>query len=212
MRVFTAGLAAIGLCAFSFAAQAAVFPSGPSRTFAFQTTGGILNPEVLVGFNPQPDPPGYGGAQFVPGEGIVAPPTADNTFGFVMSFLGGRPEELKGPDAPNSDGVTHEVFSLFSPEGVAHVFDVTLHFAGPGSASSWTWGAFNPQPDPPGKWFGSEIGFAAGDPSVSFSITEDGAPLQLTYVPEPGAWVLMLVGVAGLGAAARRSRGRMLAA
>ena len=34
------------------------FPDG-SAGFEFRTSGGITNPGVLVGFNPQPDPPGF---------------------------------------------------------------------------------------------------------------------------------------------------------
>jgi hypothetical protein len=209
MRTFMATLAALPLCAALcvMPASAAVFPSGPMKTFAFDTTGGVLNPEVLVGFNPQPDPPGFVGSRYIPGEGIVAPGTPDNTFGFLMSFvIPGVSGELTGPGKPNGDGVTTYDFKVGEGD-FAHTFDVTLHFAGPGSADSWTWGAFNPQPDPPGLWFSSEIGFAPeSDPSVNFSITEDGRPLQLTYVPEPGSWALMLIGVAGLGAVARQSR------
>ena len=33
------------------------FPDG-SAGFEFRTSGGLTNPGVLVGFNPQPDPPG----------------------------------------------------------------------------------------------------------------------------------------------------------
>lgn len=34
-----------------------VFPDG-SGGFALTSRGGVVNPGVLVGFNPQPDPPG----------------------------------------------------------------------------------------------------------------------------------------------------------
>ena len=65
---------------------------------------------------------------------------------------------------------------------------------------------FNPQPEPPGIWFGAQFGYpAAGDPGVTFALTENERPLTLSLapVPEVPAWTLMIIGVGGVGALAR---------
>lgn len=175
-----------------------------SKGFAFMTTGGRLNPEVLVGFNPQPDPPGFGGSRdMTPGGGPVtqiATPLSDTGYGFLIALLDVGPDAMTPlPPAPNSDGNTGLAFLCDGS-----VFRLSLNFAGPGSAIDWA--AFNPQPEPPGVWFGAQFGYpAAGDPVVTFSLTEDERPLTLTLapVPEPAAWSLMLIGIAGIGGLTR---------
>jgi hypothetical protein len=179
------------------------FPDG-SKGFAFMTTGGLLNPEVLVGFNPQPDPPGFGGSRdMTPGGGRVtqiATPLSDTGYGFLIALLNVGPDAMEPlPPAPNSDGNTGIAFMADGS-----VFRISLNFAGPGSVIGWA--AFNPQPEPPGNFVGAQFGYpVAGDPVVTFSLTENERPLILTLAPapEPVAWALMLIGIAGIGGVAR---------
>ncbi len=75
-----------------------------------------------------------------------------------------------------------------------------------------TWGAFNPQPDPPGDVLGIAMSFPVGDPMASFSIRIDDRPLSFTLtqsVPELGTWAMMIIGFAGIG---MRLRSRPLTA
>jgi PEP-CTERM motif len=83
---------------------------------------------------------------------------------------------------------------------------VTLTFSGPGAVRDWVF--FNPQPDPPGIWFADAITFAAtGDPSVSFSLSEDRSQLSFA-TPEPSTWVLMGLGFTVLSVLVRRRAAR----
>ena len=97
---------------------------------------------------------------------------------------------------PNSDGKTQ--FSFSAADG--SVFVAELGFSGPGGVISW--GAFNPQPDPPGDWAGFEVGFR-GDASVSLQLWENGQPLTFA-VPEPSAWALIVLGFLAMGFFAHR--------
>ena len=207
----TAAILMIGAVAAPAASLAAVpatggpnhyFPDG-SEGFAFATTGSVLNPEVLVDFNPQPDPPGFGATQYLlegGGVRLTTPPSATG-YGFEMSFLGDGSVRLATPAAPNSDGVTGESFRIND-----NTFDVTLAFSGPGAARDWA--AFNPQPDPPGIWFGSTYDYGmVADPTVTIRISENGTPLLLSLAaPEPSAWALMIIGLGGVGLSARARR------
>ena len=183
-----------------------------SKGFAFMSSGGFTNPEVLVGFNPQPEPPGFGGSRYERQRGTLThifTPASGGGYSFVMSFVDGTDATLLPlPSAPNSDGVTVEDFMIG-----ANSFHVAMSFSGPGAVRDWA--AFNPQPDPPGVWFGGQFSFTGvGDPDVRFEITENGAPLTLSLAPtpEPSTWAMMLVGIAGLGALARARRLRPLTA
>ena len=202
-----ATLTAAGPASAADAAGAApnyTVPDG-SKGFRFMTQGGVLNPEVLVGFNPQPDPPGFGGSRdLTPGGGPVTrifSPLSDTGYGFLIALLNVGPGGMEPlPPAPNSDGNTGISFL-----GDGSVFHLDLNFAGPGNAIDWA--AFNPQPEPPGFWFGAQFGYpTVGDPVATLSLTEDERRLTLTLapVPEPAAWALMLIGVGAIGGLARR--------
>lgn len=209
---FGAALCALAFAAASTQASASTMPGvGPNYTFpdgskgfAFKTTGGILNPEVLVGFNPQPDPPGFGGSRdMTPGGGPVtqiSTPLSNAGYSFLIALLNVGPNAREPlPPAPNSDGNTGISFLCDGS-----VFHLSLNFAGPGNAIDWA--AFNPQPDPPGDFVGAQFAYpVAGDPVVTFSLTENERPLtlRLASVPEPAAWALMLIGVGGVGGLAR---------
>ncbi len=204
-----AGLAA-GLILAAGAAQAAspnyTFPSG-SPGFALLSHGGPINPGVLVGFNPQPEPPGKG-ATFIDLSRPFAPtltnPSTDPGFSFLFALTGLGDAMIPLPAAPNSDGRTR-----FRQEIDGHLVDVTLFF-GPGPVDPGSWVAFNPQPDPPGDAFGASFQFAGKeDPYAGFTISIDGTPLSFTLaggVPEPASWALMIAGFSLVGATLRSRR------
>jgi hypothetical protein len=193
-------LACLALLAAPSAAQAATAPPGEPMTYlALETSGGVLNPGVIVGFNPQPDPPGVPPVILAnPFEPIFMRPVGPETFDFVMSFSGfATGLLLPAVQKPDIDGLTSFAF-----QSGGHSFDVTLGFSGPSAVSGWA--SFNPQPDPPGVWFADAVTFGAtGDPSVSIAMTEDGVALRFA-VPETGTWAMMGLGFATLGLLARR--------
>jgi hypothetical protein len=191
------------------------FPDG-FQGFALVTHGGSYNPGVLVGFNPQPEPPGdFTGGLLLPAiqTGInldnPARPILNNTtdggaFNFLIALLDlGDGSVMPGDPAPrpNADG-----FTRFTTSDGGHDISITFQFGG-GPVGSWSWGGFNPQPDPPGDFAGGQIGFAA-DPFMSFSMNIDGSPVtfSLAGAPEPGTWALMIVGLGGAGVVLRRAR------
>jgi hypothetical protein len=172
--------------------QAAVL--APMKYLSLDTSGGMLNPGVIVGFNPQPDPPGIPTLDlanaFEPK--FIQPPGAGPAFDFVLSFVGPPGLLLPAVQKPNADGVT-----TFTINWGDHTFDVGLTFSGPGGVADWA--AFVPQPDPPGIWFADVVTFGgAADPMASLTISEDGSRLSFS-TPEPATWALMGLGFAALG-------------
>jgi hypothetical protein len=199
-------------------AHGAVFPSSPGRYifpdgslgYQLASQGGVINPGVLVGFNPQPDPPG-------------APPTfldlsnplhpelvnasVDGAFRVEFALEGVGDGSLPTPAAPNSGGRTGLQLVVGNT-----IFDITFS-TGPGPVDPASWGGFNPQPIPPGDVLGIDYQFAVqGDPDFSFGITENGVPLSFMPAPEPATWAMLLVGFGGLGAVMRRARPKPVAA
>jgi len=226
-RLFAAAAgAALAFAAASQAGAAQVdfkppnytFPSG-FQGFALtaQTTG--FTGGVRLGFNPAELVPAVqlpeeGGAAALlpqtkislanPFEAVMDSPVDGGAFDFLIALLDlGDGSVMPGDDAPrpNADGRTR-----FDTTLGGHDISIFLAFGG-SEVTSWSWGAFNPQPDPPADFATGEIGFAA-DPFMGFGLTVDGAParLSLNGVPEPASWALMLVGFAGAGLALRRAR------
>jgi hypothetical protein len=198
--------------------------------FSLASKGGPINPGILVGFNPQPDPPGD--VDFIslldltdPTHPTVhAPMTADGAYRFEF-FHTLADGSVRMIDAPNSDGFTgfRDVFN-------GHDVNVTFHF-GPGQVDPGSWVGFNPQPDPPGdgvaydfKFFGapaatglSAFGFSpeadvSRNAVVTFSVAVDGDLLSFALTPEPSTWAMMILGFGGAGAMLRRRRGEVLVA
>ena len=188
-----------------------MFPDSADVGYRFNVLGGTFNPGLIVGFNPQPDPPGMPTLDLIGGHEIrisqpdVGPGMA-NMFDFVLSFPGLPGELLPAVDKPDSDGVTGVTFEYRSD-----MFTAVIGFSGPGEAGSWTWGAFNPQPDPPGDWGAYQIQFAGGDPSVTLNLYENDNPLSVAAAPELATWLMMLLGFVGLGFLGRHASRRSAA-
>ena len=156
--------------------------------FALIGSGGPINPGVLVGFNPQPDPPGDVLIPTISLRNPFAPMithlAASEGWQFQLAFTGlGDGGAHLLPDAPNADGV---------------------------DPASWV--GFNPQPDPPGNFLAGQFNFATpGDPFMGFSLTIDGTPISFAFVdgggvPEPAEWVLLIAGFGLVGVILRRRR------
>ncbi len=224
-RTLTAGLAAgfavVGLMVSAGAANASRVDNLPvfspnytfgdgAKGFKLTTSGGPINPGVIVGFNPQPDPPGDGDdgaliALLNPADPQLISPSLGGSFTFLIGLLmPGDGSVIPLPDAPNPDGVTGERFMLGG-----HLFDITLGF-GPGPVDPGSWVGFNPQPEPPGDVLGGAFSFAGReDPFMDFNISIDGSQLDFALapgVPEPASWGLMLLGFGSLGAMLRARR------
>ena len=209
-----AGLLGVGAAAASTLPPAKpnyIFPDG-FKGFALVSSGGLINPGVLVGFNPQPDPPGIP-LTTLNLEDPFRPVLFNGAlgdFGLEFTLTGLGAFTLPTPDAPNADGDTGIEFITGG-----HTIDVTFHI-GPGPVDG-SWVGFNPQPDPPGDaTFGVKMTFPQQvDPMASFGVAVDGTNLSFALAPsgapEPAAWALMLVGFGGLGVALRARRRPTLA-
>ena len=193
------------LCGATAANAADVAPTYPfPGGFTLATSGGVVNPEILVGFNPQPDPPGAPDPSLDLSDPYRAVVTeaSGTTFNFVLSFLGLPGGLLPAVDEPTWNSDLNQWTINFDLDGGGNAFHVDLYFSGPGS--SITWDAFNPQPDPPGAFTAYTIGFT-GDASVGVQIQENDAILTFTAVPEPSTWAMMGLGFAALGAFSLRA-------
>ena len=186
------------------------FPSG-TPGFALESHGGVINPGVLVGFNPQPEPPGKG-LTVLDLSNPFAPsffnPTTGPGYSLIFAITGLGDAIIPLPGAPNSDGRTS-----FEQTIGGHVVDVLMTF-GPGPVTPGSWVGFNPQPDPPGDWFGANLQFA-GDPIYTFQFKLDARTLKFTLVsgiPEPSNWALMIAGFGLVGVTLRAARRRTVLA
>lgn len=189
------------------------FPDG-IKGFALQgslpSTGGgpVINPGVLVGFNPQPDPPGDATVLFL-GDGtnpVLFNRALEPNYQFILSFVNLFPP---GPchtafDMPGAGGITSMHCSADFGDGSVDIA-ATLQFTGPGGVVSWV--AFNPQPDPPGDFAAYDVGFGGLDASVRLTLTVNGEPVSFTLAPEPATLGLFGAGLVALAARRRRAIG-----
>lgn len=99
----------------------------------------------------------------------------------------------------------------FDASDAVNIFHISFMFTGPTGATLSNWTAV-PNPGPPGlpavqfNFDFADTTLLAGDPLLSFSVSEDGLPMRFS-VPEPGTVSLMVVGLLGLVTRRRTSTG-----
>lgn len=180
-----------------------------------ETSTGFVNPLVLVGFNPQPEPPAH------PPEPVMGDPTLPmfgwtndaNHYEIAFGFnLGGDVSFNPQPEPPADDGEV--LFSLIVPGANPDTFNVLLDLTVEGTLLSDSWEIFIPPiPNYEGKAIG--IAFDVTPPptgalsavDLAFGITDEetGDAMAFTYIPEPAT--LTLFALAGSVAGCRRCRG-----
>lgn len=175
------------------------------------------DPRVIVGFNPQPEPPRVFDSFLdlsTPSQptlvrrGDFAPGTA---FDLVLA-IGGSGDGLtllpKFDGGIPTGGVATLGFDVIGPGG-HDLFDVFVDFGSSsgGVLDGFSAVAFNPQPEPPAARFGADSDFGVSFTFTSFSDTWvrlrvfdlQGNALQFSAVPAPATLALAGLALAGLG-------------
>ena len=222
------GIAAVGLTITS--ARAGVEPSpfvDWGDAFALQTSGAITNPLVLVGFNPQPEPPGTTLNFSNPLSptfnvaGVSQTAEAPLTFQILFAMITPLSITFGDPTALGEPGTRGDVSSFnFQARDVGDevLFDINFNLttSSGGTVVPGEWVGFNPQPEPPGFPAGSGPLFAfnfffssLSTATLSLNIQDgDGQALSFApaVIPLPAALPLFLTGLAGLALIKRRRR------
>lgn len=183
--------------------------------FALTSSGGVTNPGVLVGFNPQPEPPArIAELSFAyPPDPILIlrdqqnPAAGHQLFDlFVAVGVPGVPLNFTTPAIDPATPSLSTVFtSARTDAGVTVLtFYLDISSSSGGILSPATLVGFNPQPEPPAGYdsgvFGVTFGInALSDAMVRVRIHDStGSPLLLSPVPEPRG--LLAVGLLALAA------------
>lgn len=201
-----------------------------SGSFTLQGSGsGVVNPIVMVGFNPQPEPPGVFDTELVsldlanPMMPTISVPTLGiQRFGILFSTFIVDDNTIPVPLQINASGVPdingHFGFNVMGLAGESFFdvfFDITMDSGGVFDPASWV--GFNPQPEPPGFPPGfASIGFdfrftslSAVAANLSMGIVDDnGTALVFNVVPEPSSILLLGSGLIGLAGVLMKRRRR----
>jgi hypothetical protein len=199
---------AMGLAALPAAADTIPTYPLPTDLHVLATSGPApVNPGVIVGFNPQPDPPGFGDLVDFTNPldptitfSVSGPTTTTILFG--MYGHGPGDPYTPAPGLFSSNPVQHTASYVFDETGDGSVFQVTFDISG----ITGGWSSFNPQPDPPG-----DFGFSfTGDATLGVQIDykePSGAFAPLSFIPEPAGSGLLLIGAAALVGLRRKAAG-----
>ena len=138
-----------------------------------------------------------------------------NTYGFVGQFVGGlsvnRTYQLSWDYGGRPGGGSQVALVFIYDPHTSKSTNLALDF---GSIGTWSYNRVDFKATNPGEFiflYGlppSVIGLPTGNPSYGNEFTN----FNLRGVPEPTTWATMLLGVFGLGAAARASRRKVRAA
>ena len=189
------------------------------NAFALQTNGGISNPAVLVGFNPQPDPPAFATLLNVDNQ-MMPTWTIAGGFGpqpFRILFALNQTDLIRFDVTGTPDASGHFAFDAVDGSGTPLfniMFDLTTSSGGVPDGS---WVGFNPQPDPPADFLlggGAAIGFdfqftILSEAVLAVQIQEvEGNALGFTPspVPLPAAVWMFFSALGGLGFVGWRQR------
>lgn len=173
-----------------------------SHAIDLQGTGGIENPIVRVGFNPQPEPPGHTG----PGVNLTNPmmpvlttPTeGEPDFEIFFAIANSGVLTINALGAPDPFG--HFEFEvLYATSGAKAydvLFDITTSSGGVPDKMSWV--AFNPQPEPPGLPGAGTIGFdfyftSLSEATLGMQVL-DSSGRSFSFTPEPATALLFGLG------------------
>ena len=180
--------------------------------YSLVSRGGPINPGVLVGFNPQPDPPGDGDhgaliALLNPSSPLLFDPNLAASWSWSISLVGMADGSVMPLPVAPENGHNTSVENMIDGHDVV----ISLGF-GPGPIDPTSWASFNPQPDPPGDFLGGMFSFATpGDPWMFFDVFVDGQQLSFDLAPpsgapEPATWDMLIGGFIGAGAVLRLRR------
>jgi hypothetical protein len=188
------------------------------HAFALQSAGGLQNPGVLVGFNPQPEPP----ARIteldtsVPPEPVLILRDQENPDGghqlfdvFLALAHPGVQFSFTGPVQVNKTTVHTQA----RDDAGAALFDIQFEIVSSsgGVVDPGSLVGFNPQPEPPAGYlggFGMTFGIdSLSDVFVTLRVFDsEGTQLSFAEVPAPGGFALLMLPVGWL-AWRRRPRG-----
>jgi len=212
-----AGLVLLGLVGPPAAHALSDVPVDPAAfRFPLLATNGNapLSPGVIVGFNPQPDPPGTPDPTLDLGNpalpAIQTPTVGGNAFRFLFAlespFVVGdvAPLSFVLATPPDPD---HIAFEVRRGDALLFGVDAVASITGGGHLDPGSIVGFNPQPDPPGfQGFGVDFAFGAltvnglrsvGVATLSFEMHDAAGDLySFQSVPEPATLASVALGVA----------------
>lgn len=189
-----------------------------SNTVVFQTHGSSFeDPLILLGFNPQPDPPtGDFPLVDVSPDGMMVSLSRNtngtSNFRILFGITDGVFFEINAAGEPD---VGQFQFDVMDGGSGALMFDVLFDIStdSGGVPEEFSWVGFNPQPDPPGLALGGDtIGFDFEFTSLSLATLEvriqdsEGTMMTFTKVPEPSSVTLAALALLSMLAHGHRRR------